>query len=70
MTKQELTQLEGQLVESGDNEQIARLLIQISEHRLLTAQEKIFLLQTAKLDIPIDNPPSMRREDWYGEDGR
>ena len=70
MTEPKLSELEEQLTEARDNEQIARLLVQISEHRPLTADEKIHLLHSCILHAPIDNPPSMRREDWYDDDGR
>lgn len=42
-----------------------------AKERPLTVAEKIFLLETAKFtDVRIKNEPSVRREDWYGNDGR
>ena len=51
-------------------ELLANILIQVAKYRPLTAKEKIFLLDAARIDIPIKKMPSMRREDWYGDDGR
>ncbi|NJR12674.1 hypothetical protein HC776_02000 [bacterium] len=48
---------------------IERLLTQ-REQKSLTAQEKIQLLDAVKLHNPIHAAPSVRREDWYGDDGR
>ena len=42
-----------------------------AKKRPLTPDEKIFLLDTAKITtVRIKNEPSVRREDWYGDDGR
>ena len=51
-------------------ELLAKILIQVAKFRTLSAREKIFLLDAAKIDVPIKKMPSMRREDWYGDDGR
>lgn len=52
------------------NELVAKLIVKLSDIRPLTADEKIHLLHSCILHAPIDNPPSMRREDWYDDDGR
>lgn len=51
-------------------ELLAKILIQVARYRTLSAKEKIFLLDAAKIDVPIKKMPSMRREDWYGDNGR
>lgn len=48
---------------------LARILIQVSKLRPLAAREKIFLLDAAIIDTPIKEMPSMRREDWYDDNG-
>lgn len=64
----------GQIVQEFDRnwseELLAKILIQVAKYRTLSAKEKIFLLDAAKIDVPIKKMPSMRREDWYGDDGR
>ncbi len=47
---------------------IANLLVQVARQRELTKEEKIQLLHTIPDHRPIDNPISMRRADWYGDD--
>jgi hypothetical protein len=46
------------------------ILRQRARQRPLTPEEKIRLVDAAKLDNPINVPPSVRRQDWYGDDGR
>jgi hypothetical protein len=36
----------------------------------LTSEEKLKLLRTAQVDVTVNQEPSPRREDWYGDDGR
>jgi hypothetical protein len=33
-------------------------------------EEKMSLLRSIQFDIPINEEPSIRREGWYGDDGR
>lgn len=47
---------------------IAHLLVQVAKQRALTTNEKIKLLHTIPDHRPIDNPISLRRADWYGDD--
>ena len=49
---------------------LADLLQETARERELTAQEKIALLDAAKLNHKVLDQPSIRREDWYGDDGR
>ena len=61
-----------ELVEQLPDEQqkaLAQKLLTPQQHPLST-EEKIKLLDAAKLSIPIKEEPSIRREDWYGDDGR
>ena len=62
-----------ELVEQLPDEQQQTLLERLLEkkkERPLSTEEKINLLDAAKLSIPVKNNPSIRREDWYGDDGR
>lgn len=59
-----------QLPEAQQNELIARVLAHRAETRPLTVEEKLALLDSVKLDVAIKEEPSIRREDWYGDDGR
>jgi hypothetical protein len=36
----------------------------------MTVEDKIRLLDAAKIRIPVNEEPSVRRADWYGDDGR
>lgn len=63
-------QIVQELKDDWDERLLAKILIQAAQFRNLSAKEKIFLLDAAKIDIPIKKMPSMRREDWYGDDGR
>jgi hypothetical protein len=67
---EKLAELVEQLSETEQKHLIARLLNQRAAIRALTAEEKIQLLDAAKLNNPINEMPSIRREDWYGDDGR
>lgn len=44
----------------------------LSQHqpKKLTAEEKIRLLREATIHIPVNEAPSIRREDWYDDNGR
>lgn len=62
------------LVEQLSDEQrealITRLLAQRSDPSLLSADEKLALYHNAIMSVPLNEIPSLRREDWYGDDGR
>jgi len=45
-------------------------LLEAARKRQLSVQEKMRLLRAAQIDVTVLEEPSVRREDWYGEDGR
>lgn len=53
-----------------DKEAIAARLMEIAKKRELTNEERIALRETAILNFPFLEEPSIRREDWYDDDGR
>lgn len=57
LTPQEQTQLTAHLLETA-------------RKRQLSVQEKMKLLRAAQIDVAVVEEPSVRREDWYGDDGR
>jgi len=63
-----------ELVEQLSEEQQRDLITQILTHRArqrpLTPEEKIQLLDAAKLYNPVNETPSVRRTDWYDDNGR
>lgn len=63
-------QLVEQLSEDQQKDLIKRLLTRQAHQRPLTIEEKMRLLDAVKLDIGVNQEPSVRREDWYGDDGR
>jgi hypothetical protein len=65
-----LVELVKQLSKAQQKDLIARLLTEQAQNRLLTAEEKIQLLDAAQLDNAVYEEPSVRREDWYADDGR
>ncbi len=67
---EKLIELVEQLPEERQKELITRLLTRRADQRTLTKEEKIQLLDAAKLSVPINEEPSIRRVDWYGDDGR
>jgi hypothetical protein len=65
-----LVELVDQLNEDQQRELVVHVLTQRSRQRVLTTEEKIQLLDAAKLTNAIREEPSIRRTDWYGDDGR
>jgi hypothetical protein len=65
-----LVQLVQQLSDDEQKRLIERILSQRAAVRPLTVEEKIQLLDAAKLNNLINEMPSIRREDWYDDDGR
>jgi hypothetical protein len=62
-----------ELVEQLPIEQQQTLLERLLEkkkERPLSKEEKLELYHASILSIPVKNEPSIRREDWYGDDGR
>jgi hypothetical protein len=58
-----------QLPEEQKHELLTRLLNN-AENRPLTKEEKKTLYHSSILSIPVNEEPSIRREDWYDDDGR
>ncbi len=67
---EQLITLVEQLSPEQQKDLMKRLLIQQSEQRSLTIEEKLKLLDAVKLDVAINEEPSIRRVDWYDDDGR
>jgi len=67
---EQVVSLVEQLSEEQQSDLIVRVLTQRARQRPLTIEEKIQLLDAAKLDNPVHEAPSVRREDWYDDDGR
>ena len=66
----QLVALIEQLTDEQREALIARLLVQQAQERPLTVEEKIQLLDAAKIHLPVNEEPSLRREDWYDDNGR
>ena len=45
-------------------------LVERAQHRQLTNEERKLLLDVSIMNDPILVEPSLRREDWYDDDGR
>lgn len=50
--------------------QLTTHLLQTARKRQLSVHEKMNLLRAAQIDVAVIEEPSIRREDWYGDDGR
>lgn len=67
---EQVVELVEQLSEEQQKALIARLLRQRAQQRPLTAEEKIQLFDAAKVSNLVNQTPSVRRQDWYDDDGR
>lgn len=67
---EQLVDLVEQLSEEQQSKLIDHILDERKRKRPLTAREKIQLLRAAQIDVEVLEEPSIRREDWYGDDGR
>lgn len=67
---EQVVSLAEQLSEEQQKDLIIRMLTHRARHHPLTAEEKIQLLDAAKLSNAVGEAPSVRRKDWYGDDGR
>lgn len=67
---EQLVELVEQLSEEQQKDLIKRLLTHHAQQRPLTVEEKLKLLDAVKLDVAINEEPSIRRVDWYSDDGR
>jgi hypothetical protein len=65
----ELVKLIEQLSEEQQQALLAYLLEKTSQRRL-SREEKKALYHASILSVPVNEEPSIRREDWYGDDGR
>jgi hypothetical protein len=66
----EVVKLAEQLTEMEQKNLIAFLLTEQKRQRSLNVEEKLQLLDTLTLPNEVNETPSIRREDWYGDDGR
>jgi hypothetical protein len=65
-----LRELVKQLPTDEREQLLTDLLRETAETRSLTKQEKLALLNAMKLPNKVLEAPSVRREDWYGDNGR
>lgn len=49
---------------------LLRRLLDKADNRQLTKEEKKALYHASILSVPVLDAPSVRRQDWYGDDGR
>ena len=59
-----------QLSEEQQKDLITQILTHRARQRPLIPEEKIQLLDAAKLHNPVNETPSVRRSDWYDDNGR
>jgi hypothetical protein len=45
-------------------------LLEAAQKRQLSAEEKMRLLRSIQFDVEVNETPSVRRVDWYDDDGR
>jgi hypothetical protein len=50
--------------------QLAAHLLEHAQSQPQSAAEKLKALREIQVNTPIQNEPSLRREDWYDENGR
>ena len=50
--------------------QLTTHLLESAQKRQLSVDEKMRLLRSVQIDAEVNEEPSIRREDWYGDDGR
>lgn len=62
--------LTDEITKQHDNDLVARLLMRIGKQRQLTLDEQLRLVDAVRLDWKVKEEPSVRRADWYGDDGR
>jgi hypothetical protein len=66
---EEVVKLVEQLPEE-QKQDLAQRLQHFVPHRKLTVCEKMTLLRAAQLNVAVNEEPSIRREDWYDDEGR
>jgi hypothetical protein len=67
---EQLVELVEQVSEEHQKDLMKRLLARQAQQRPLTVEEKRKLLDAVKLNVAVNEEPSIRRVDWYGDDGR
>ncbi len=67
---EQLVELVEQLSEEQQKDLVKRLLTRQAQQRPLTVEEKLKLLDAVKLNVPVNEEPSIRRVDWYDDGGR
>jgi hypothetical protein len=67
---EQLVELVEQLTEAQQKDLLVRLLTRQPQPPLLTIEEKLTLLDAVGLNVAINETPSIRRADWYNDDGR
>lgn len=67
---EQLVELVEQLSEEQQKDLIKRLLTRQAQQRPLTVEEKLKLLDAVKLNVAVNEEPSIRRVDWYDDDLR
>lgn len=67
---EQLVALVDQLSEDQRTALLLHLVGSDAKSQPLSVEEKIRLLDAAKMNPVIQQSPSIRREDWYGDDGR
>lgn len=69
ITYEQLVELVEQLPAEEQHDLLRHLLKQPQKHQL-TPEEKLALYHASIISVPVNEEPSIRREDWYGDDGR
>ena len=67
---EQLIELVEQLTAEQQQDLVKRLLTRDAQQRPLTMDEKLTILDAMKLHTAVNEEPSVRRVDWYGDDGR
>lgn len=67
---QQIVELVQQLSHDEQDNLIDQILARRFEERSLSVEEKLRLFDAAKIHTAVNETPSVRREDWYDDDGR
>jgi len=67
---EQVVELVERLPEEQQKELLQRLLTRHSQPQALTIEDRLKLLDAIKLDVAFNEEPSVRRVDWYDDDGR
>ncbi len=65
-----ISELTEEVTRQHDNDLVARLLMRVGKQRQLTLDEQFRLVDAVSLNWKVKEEPSVRRADWYGDDGR